>query len=106
MKPNQDLPFSVETIRYIGRRLQVAGIKPDRPWLEGPMSGSDVILLEAHAGMLRGAQNAIPKSAAQWELADFYRYVLPPAVFDLQSGVLRSFPPFSFLYERLLGPQS
>lgn len=102
MRP--DLPFSPEVVAYMGKRLRALDIEPDRSWVD-PHAGDefDMFILHSHSNMLKAARKALPQSRAQWEMADFYRFTIPPAVFDLNMGVITRYPEFAFLYERLLG---
>ncbi len=100
--PIQDLPFTPDIRSYMSRRLRAVGIEPDRAWLAEPMKGWDALLLDTHAGLLKAARDAVPKSYAHWEMAEFYRCAVPAATFDLHQAI-DSYEAFAFLYERLLG---
>lgn len=105
MMPKADPPFAPEVVRYISRRLRALGIAADRDWLDTSADEFDM-LLDSHVNMLKAARRDIPTSWAQWEMADFYRYAIPPAVFDLSFGFIETYEAFAFLYERLLGREA
>lgn len=97
--------LSPRTQRYIARSLAVAFTKPVRidQWARSVWETSCMMVQLDLYMRLPEARKAVPKSNAYWELADFFRYAVPCAAFDLDERRLDGFAGFKFLYVRLLG---
>lgn len=103
-EPFHDSPFEPDEVEHIARRLWVLGIVLDRPWLKADIGPVNAFILDGHSMLLNKARETIPRSNAQWELSDFFRYAMPGAAFDCQ--FLGSYESFEFLYRRILGEAS
>jgi len=105
--PKPDLPFDEEFLDYARKALAMAGLEPDREWLElRPIALSPLDVLSEQPDRYRHARGAVPKSHADWEQAMFLQPAFWAALWDLGRGRITSFRQFEFLYRRLMGEEA
>lgn len=94
-------------LTYARRALEMAGIETDAE-LKGskPIRHSILHATGEQPLFYAQAREAVPRSDAHWEQAQFLAVGLRAAIWDLQWGEIKSYDQFAFLYWRILGPTS
>ena len=92
---------------YARRALEMAGVETDpRLKIERPIRYPLLHVLSENRIRYGQARDAVPRTDAHWEQAEFLRIAVRVAIWDLQFGAIRNFAQFDYLYRRILGERS
>jgi hypothetical protein len=97
--------FSIESKHYIRRSIDVASgdAQAIERWSNGPQD-RDAIRAQAHIyRSLVPLRTRVEEGLSKGRHSEFLPLLIELSAFDLDSGDLDGFPPYRFLYERLLG---
>lgn len=97
--------FSIESKHYIRRSIDVASgdAQAIERWSDGPQD-RDAIRAQAHVyRSLVPLRTRVEEGLSKGRHSEFLPLLIELSAFDLDSGDLDGFPPYRFLYERLLG---
>lgn len=99
--------FDHDFLAFCRRALEIAGIETDARLKDSKPIRHDIVHAISEQGFhYRSAAEVVPTSSAHWELSEFLKRAVRPALWDLSNGYVRNYAQFDYLYRRIWGERS